>query len=68
MTIKVSNSKAIRVGLVDRRMAVIEFIVATANYLLAEEAAKEALKAAGLDPDDYPYIMLADVEIIEPNT
>jgi 3-oxoacyl-[acyl-carrier-protein] synthase III len=61
-------SKAIKVGMVDRSMAIKEFIVATASYLLAEEAAKEALKAAGLDPDDYPYIMLADVEIIEPNT
>jgi 3-oxoacyl-[acyl-carrier-protein] synthase III len=40
--------------------------VATASYLLAEEAARKALEASGLDPDDYPYIMLADVEIIEP--
>jgi hypothetical protein len=59
-------SKAIKVGMVDRSMAIKEFIVATASYLLAEEAAKEALKTAGLDPDDYPYVMLADVEIIEP--
>jgi hypothetical protein len=59
-------SKAIKVGFVDRSMAIKEFIVATASYLLAEEAAKEALRAAGLDPDDYPYTMLADVEIIEP--
>jgi 3-oxoacyl-[acyl-carrier-protein] synthase III len=61
-------SKAIKVGMVDRSMAIKEFIVATASYLLAEEAAKEALEAAGLDPDDYPYVLLADVEIIEPNT
>jgi hypothetical protein len=59
-------SKAIKVGMVDRSMAIKEFIVATASYLLAEEAAKEALKAAGLAPDDYPYVMLADVDIIEP--
>jgi 3-oxoacyl-[acyl-carrier-protein] synthase III len=59
-------SKAIKVGMVDRSMVIKEFIVATASYLLAEEAAKEALEAAGLDPDDYPYVMLADIEIIEP--
>ncbi len=60
------NKQGIKVGLVDRSMAVKEFIVATASYLLAEEAAKSALVAAGLDPDDYPYTLLADVEIIEP--
>jgi hypothetical protein len=59
-------SKAIKVGFVDRSMGVVEFIVATASYLLAEDAAREALKASGIDPDDYPYVMLADMEIIEP--
>ena len=56
----------IKVGLIDRSMAVKEFIIATANYLLAEEAAREALEASGLDPNDYPFAMMADVEIIEP--
>lgn len=61
-----SSQPGIKVGLVDRSMAVKEFIVATANYILAEQAAKDALVAAGLDPSDYPYTLLADVEIIEP--
>ncbi len=59
-------TKAIKVGLIDRRMAVVQFVVATADYLLAESTARDALKRSGLDPDDYPYTMLADVEIIEP--
>lgn len=53
-------------GLVDRSMAVKEFIIATANYLLAEEAAREALEASGLDPNDCPHAMMASVEIIKP--
>jgi hypothetical protein len=59
-------TKGIKVGLVDRSMAIKEFIVATANYLLAEEAARKALDASGLNADDYPFVMLADVEIIKP--
>lgn len=47
-------------------MAVVEFIVATANYLLAEETARQALRNRGIDPDDYKYVMLADVEVIDP--
>jgi hypothetical protein len=40
-------SNAIKVGFVDRSMGVVEFIVATASYLLAEDAAREALRASG---------------------
>ncbi len=59
-------TKAIKVGLLDRSMAIREFIVVTDNYLAADEAARKALEDSGLDPNDYPYAMLADVEIIKP--
>lgn len=52
--------------LIDKAMATKEFIVATANYLLAEEAAREALKGQGIDPDQFKYVILADVEILDP--
>lgn len=43
---------AVKVWLSKKDMAKIEFIVATASYLLAEEAAKGALVESGLDPTD----------------
>ncbi len=59
-------TKAIKVGLVDRNAAVVEFVVTTANYLLAEETSRLYMEIIGLERSDYPYAMFADVEIIEP--
>lgn len=64
-------SKAIRVSFVSRqipppRIHQVEYVVPTDNYLTAEEAAREAVKEAGLEGFDNPIVMFANVEIIEP--
>jgi hypothetical protein len=63
--------KAIRVGLISReipppRIYQVEYVVPTDNYVTAEEAARGAIKKAGLEGFDNPIVMMSNVEIIQP--